>query len=124
MRSAIRYAGGEVSYIEIAEAVAGHMRCAIQTGRSGHPRYFYRTSQSAEIEQVGLNDLRHVVFDDPAETAQTALLLAERDRDVERVGDPLRFVIIVERRRLFEEGELVLLHHPANLDRHRDVVRA
>src|SRR5262245_17754587 len=123
MRSAIRYAGGEVGDVEVSEPAAGHVRSAIQTGRRSHPRHVYRTSQSAEIEQVGLNDLGHVVFDDPAETSHAALLLAERDLDVERVGYSLRLVVIIEGRGLFEEGELLLFHHPANLDGHRNVVR-
>src|SRR5262245_59994797 len=124
MRTAVRHARGEMGYVEIAKPSARHMRRAIHSGRGRHSRYFHRTNQPAEVEQIGLNYLHTAGFDHSAETSQAALLLASRNRNVQRVGDLLRLVIKIERDRLFEESELMRFHQPAYTYRHRDVVRA
>src|SRR5262245_12054185 len=124
MWPAVRHARGEMGYVEIAEPSTRHMRSAIDTGSGRHSRHFHRTNQTAEVEQIGLNDLHTVVFDHPAETSQAALLLAARNRNFQCAGDLLRLVIEIERYRLFKESELVRFHHPANLYCHWDIVRA
>src|SRR5262245_18177490 len=124
MRTAVRHARGELRYVEIAKPSARHMRRAIHSGSGRHSRYSHRTNQSAEVEQIGLNDLHTAGFDNSAETSQAALLLASRNRNVQRVGDLLRLVIKIERDRLFEESELMRFHRPAHTYRHRAVVRA
>ena len=70
-----------------------------------------------------LHDIDGSVLDHPAKRAQAELLLAPRNRQVERVGNCLGFPQMVERDRLLEEGVPVSLHQAAQPDRVRDIVR-
>jgi hypothetical protein len=100
------------------------VRRAVHSRCGGHPGNANRSGEAAEIEDVGLDDVEGAMLDHPAEASKAAVLLAARHRQRQRVGDLLRFVVEIEGDGFFEEGELLLVHQPADSKCHRHVVRA
>jgi hypothetical protein len=83
-----------------------------------------RANHPAVIEQVGLHDVRDTLADHRAKPRMAELLLAERDGNRERIGDPLRRFEVVERAGLFKVDRIDIFQHAADRNRVLRIIRA
>jgi hypothetical protein len=90
-----------------------HQVDAVRAGQRGHVA---EAGEAAGLHDVRLHDV-HPGLDQPLDPLQRVLLLAGRDRDVERGGDFLEALHVVVLHRLLEPHIAELLQRAADADR-------
>ena len=92
------------------------MRRAVAAERCRHARDPDAAHEPAEVEEIGLHDLQRIVGQGPAEVVGAGVLLAPGNRNGQRVGNRFRILEAIERHRLLEEGHVMGLEQPSDLD--------